>query len=235
MAEKKKISDKELWKWGICISVIVIAMISYFFIRNAMLYDGDFLGMRSLTEASEMYAREDIKPSNRPTPMNLGMGLGEMLNTTQYMGKTWANATFQSFVAVFGYMDVYAPDWVYNVYKIVLLLGGIGIIIRLVQRLKNDRTKQIKEQVIFHVNMLICMVIPIGLSIYYSYATDYQPQGRYCYPMLLALTYFVAKGMESLVKLLPSEKAQMMLCRTMSALFGAITGYVYLSMYMFWL
>lgn len=96
MAEKKKISDKELWKWGICISVIVIAMISYFFIRNAMLYDGDFLGMRSLTEASEMYAREDIKPSNRPTPMNLGMGLGEMLNTTQYMGKTWANATFQS-------------------------------------------------------------------------------------------------------------------------------------------
>lgn len=57
------------------------------FIRNAMLYDGDFLGMRSLTEASEMYAREDIKPSNRPTPMNLGMGLGEMLNTTQYMGK----------------------------------------------------------------------------------------------------------------------------------------------------
>jgi len=144
---------------------------------------------------------------NRPTPMNLGMGLGEMLNTTQYMGKTWANATFQSFVAAFGYMDVYAPDWVYNVYKIVLLLGGIGIIIRLVQRLKNDRTKQIKEQVIFHVNMLICMVIPIGLSIYYSYATDYQPQGRYCYPMLLALTYFVAKGMESLVKLLPSEKS----------------------------
>ena len=232
---RKKISDKELWKWGICISVIVVAMISYFFIRNAMLYDGDFLGMRSLTEASEMYARGDIKPSNRPTPMNLGMGLGEMLNTTQYMGKTWANATFQSFVAVFGYMDVYAPDWVYNVYKIVLLLGVIGIIIRLVQRLKNDRTKQIKEQVIFHVNMLICMVIPVGLSIYYSYATDYQPQGRYCYPMLLALTYFVAKGMESLVKLLPSEKAQMMLCRTMSALFGALTGYVYLSMYMFWL
>ena len=144
--------------------MIVVAMISYFFIRNAMLYDGDFLGMRSLTEASEMYAREDIKPSNRSTPMNLGMGLGEMLNTTQYMGKTWANATFQSFVAVFGYMDVYAPDWVYNVYKIVLLLGVIGIIIRLVQRLKNDRTKQIKEQVIFHVNMLICMVIPVGLK-----------------------------------------------------------------------
>ena len=160
--------------------------------------------MRSLTEASECM-QGGYKAFVLLISDEFGNGTGEMLNTTQYMGKTWVNATFQSFVAVFGYMDVYAPDWVYNVYKIVLLLGGIGIIIRLVQRLKNDRTKQIKEQIIFHVNMLICMVIPVGLSIYYSYATDYQPQGRYCYPMLLALTYFVAKGMESLAKLLLSE------------------------------
>ena len=76
---RKKLSDKELWKWGIYISIVVLVIISFFFIRNAVLYHGDFLGMSSLTESSEMFAREDIKPSNRPTPQNLGMGFGEML------------------------------------------------------------------------------------------------------------------------------------------------------------
>ena len=126
---RKKLSDKELWKWGIYISIVVLVIISFFFIRNAVLYHGDFLGMSSLTESSEMFAREDIKPSNRPTPQNLGMGCGEMLRTTRYIGINWVEATFESFIAVFSYMTIFAPDWIYNVYKFVLVLGVLGVLL----------------------------------------------------------------------------------------------------------
>ena len=227
---RKKLSDKELWKWGIYISIVVLVIISFFFIRNAVMYHGDFLGMSSLTESSEMFAREDIKPSNRSTPQNLGMGFGEMLRTTEFMGKTWTNATFESFIAVFGYMNVYAPEWVYNTYKVVLVLGGFGLLFGIFKRIQ--KTEIGKSQLLLGINLLICLLIPIGLSMYYSYATDYQPQGRYCYPMLLALTCFISKGLEHLVLWIPSEKIQRTICHILPAVFLGITGYVYLSMYL---
>ena len=35
----------------------------WFFIRNAVLHDGDFLGMRTIQESAEEHAQEDFKPS----------------------------------------------------------------------------------------------------------------------------------------------------------------------------
>lgn len=227
---RKKLSDKELWKWGIYISIVVLVIISFFFIRNAVLYHGDFLGMSSLTESSEMFAREDIKPSNRPTPQNLGMGFGEMLRTTRYIGINWGEATFESFIAVFSYMTIFAPDWIYNVYKFVLALGVLGVLLSFLKKVRKKEAES--GTVILGINLLICLLIPIGLSMYYSYATDYQPQGRYCYPMLLALTCFISKGLEHLVLWIPSEKIQRTICHILPAVFLGITGYVYLSMYL---
>ena len=227
---RKKLSDKELWKWGIYISIVVLVIISFFFIRNAVMYHGDFLGMSSLTESSEMFAREDIKPSNRPTPQNLGMGFGEMLRTTRYIGINWGEATFESFIAVFSYMTIFAPDWIYNVYKFVLALGVLGVLLSFLKKVRKKEAES--GTVILGINLLICLLIPIGLSMYYSYATDYQPQGRYCYPMLLALTCFISKGLEHLVLWIPSEKIQRTICHILPAVFLGITGYVYLSMYL---
>lgn len=227
---RKKLSDKELWKWGIYISIVVLVIISFFFIRNAVMYHGDFLGMSSLTESSEMFAREDIKPSNRSTPQNLGMGFGEMLRTTRYIGINWGEATFESFIAVFSYMTIFAPDWIYNVYKFVLALGVLGVLLSFLKKVRKKEAES--GTVILGINLLICLLIPIGLSMYYSYATDYQPQGRYCYPMLLALTCFISKGLEHLVLWIPSEKIQRTICHILPAVFLGITGYVYLSMYL---
>mgnify|MGYP006892997584 CR=1 FL=1 len=38
------------------------------------------------------------------------------------------------------------------------------------------------------------MIIPNILNAYYSYASDYQPQGRYSLPMIVPLTYFMVMG-----------------------------------------
>ena len=42
--------------------------------------------------------------------------------------------------------------------------------------------------------MLAAMIIPNILNAYYSYASDYQPQGRYSLPMIVPLTYFMVMG-----------------------------------------
>ena len=43
------------------------------------------------------------------------------------------------------------------------------------------------------------MIIPNILNAYYSYASDYQPQGRYSLPMIVPLTYFMVMGYGNLL------------------------------------
>ena len=44
--------------------------------------------------------------------------------------------------------------------------------------------------------------MPCILSIYYSYTTDYQAQGRYLLPARIPLAYYVVKGVEKGTNLL---------------------------------
>ena len=46
------------------------------------------------------------------------------------------------------------------------------------------------------------MVMPLCLSLVYSYSTDFQPQGRYLLPALLPLCYYTVRGLEKLLRLL---------------------------------
>ena len=39
------------------------------------------------------------------------------------------------------------------------------------------------------------MAMPFLLSLYYSYAIDYQPQGRYILPMLIPFSYYCIRGL----------------------------------------
>ena len=44
------------------------------------------------------------------------------------------------------------------------------------------------------------MVIPFALLTWYSYASDYQAQGRYLMPMLIPFMYFITRGYEYLAE-----------------------------------
>ena len=114
-------------KYGLFISVITLIAISGFFIRNAILYDGDFLGMASLTESSEKYALDWLKPSKRNIAANTGMSVGEMLRSKQWTAYTWSELTYKSFIGAFGYMRIFLSERIYNIYKIVLSVLVIGL------------------------------------------------------------------------------------------------------------
>ncbi len=50
-------------KKGLLVCVIVLILAAWWFIRNAILYDGDFLGMNASSVCAEIYAKKAYKPS----------------------------------------------------------------------------------------------------------------------------------------------------------------------------
>ena len=47
---------------------------------------------------------------------------------------------------------------------------------------------------------VIALIIPIVLSIIYSYTSDFQPQGRYIMGIIVPFTYFVVTGIETVLE-----------------------------------
>lgn len=52
---------------GLFILVIVCVIALWWFIRNAILYGGDFLGRQASSASAELYARYQYKPSHSKT------------------------------------------------------------------------------------------------------------------------------------------------------------------------
>jgi len=206
----KKIKFKDFFKKGMVIALITFALAGWWFIRNAILYDGDFIGLKTSSEHSEMYAQENYKPSNRATPANINVSLKYML-----FDMKWLKMTLLSFVGVFGYMSIYMKMEIYRIYGTIAILAIVGILFGIILKLiikiikKEDEIKDEKESEILHkisekekilvnVIMVINIIIPIILSIYYSYYIDVQAQGRYIMGIIIPLMYFMTIGFKNI-------------------------------------
>lgn len=200
--ENNKFDIKNMIKKGMIIVGITFLLCGWCFIRSAIIYNGDFLGLRTTEEYAEKYAVEELKPSHRDTPQNTNTTLKYML-----IDRKWINSTVKSFIAVFGPMKISMGTKFYLLYLSVFAIGIIGYISRFyklkhIKELEEDKNKALLE-VIFGINI----VIPISLSIYYSYCNDFQPQGRYIMPMLIPFMYFVVSGLEKVLdKFIKNEK-----------------------------
>lgn len=206
----KKINIKEFFKKGIVIAAIAIAIAGWWFIRSYILYDGDFLGLNTSREYGELYAMDAYKPSNRATPQHQNMTLQYML-----FDIGWIKYTIISFIGCFGYMNVFLNKKIYIFYISIVILGIIGLIlswiVNLIRKIlikcfnKNksaniDDIEKIKkkEKILFNIMMIINIIIPVILSLYYSYFNDLQPQGRYVMPIIIPLMYFITIGLKNI-------------------------------------
>lgn len=246
----KKIDFKTFLIKGLAIVGIVFVIAGWWFIRNFIIYDGDIFGLTISREYGEKYALDWLKPSNRGTPNNLHWSLKYMLTQTN-----WIKTSINSFIGVFGNMTVSMKNTTYTVYKYVIVFGFIGLafdkiyklIKNIVDKIKNKKIsdksetkneeksleksedkKKNKEKVLFNLIMLICGIIPIMLSIYYSYFNDFQPQGRYMMPMIIPLMYFVAKGFEGIFNIIvKNKKIQNMIIGIVIAVWSVAPIYIY--------
>lgn len=173
--------------------LITFILAGWFFVRNAVMYDGDFLGLKTSREYSEVYAINEFKPSMRGTPSNQGLSLGYML-----LNMKWLESTYKSFVGIFGYMSISISNWMYIYYAFFFGFGLTSYVLFSVSNAKKkgkvEKTCSNKNQTLFDWCLFISGLIAVLLSVYYSYNNDFQPQGRYIMSCIYPLVYFTVKG-----------------------------------------
>ena len=96
--------------------------------------------------------------------------------------KTFYIVTLKSFIGVYGYMNKYAPDIFYN----IIFASYIFFISYIIfYNIRNRKLKGIQEGRIIPIILAIfsgCLVL--ALSIIRAYTYDFQPQGRYLFPII---------------------------------------------------
>lgn len=185
------------------IVVITLVLMGYLFIRHIYLYN-DLIGIKVSREYGELYGAENYKPSGRGTPQQQGYSLIHML-----IGMEWLSITYKSFIGMFGYMEFQLDHHIYKFYAVFFAIAIIGVIVTAIKILANMKNKKpTLPQVTFTLALIACGVVTVCLSIYNSYCTDFQPQGRYCYPMFPALAVFTAKGFETLIGFIKNDKSR---------------------------
>lgn len=194
---------RPLLRKGLFISALVLLGAGWWFIRNAVLYQGDFLGMEARNLCVVQTCTPEFHPLLRQTCQSQGMGIFSMVFDTDYF-----TLLCRSFVAMYGPMNLPTHYYIYEIYYRIFIFGLIGALIPVGRGLYLIWQEQ-GRRIFFNICMVIACLIPIWLCVYYSYTWDFQPQGRYLMPMLPAFMYLVTLGIRRLAALLQllAEKA----------------------------
>ena len=220
-----KMKAKDIWKKVLIVAIIAFAVAGWWFIRNAILYDGDFLGITAQNECGDKYALEKFKPSVRLTVQKRGENLFDML-----FRERWLLTTALSFVGIFGYHTIMMSPKIYYCYMIIWIIGGIGCLINFKKLFKFK--KEEKNKYFLNYIFILSIIIPIVLSIIYSYTSDFQAQGRYIMGIIIPFTYFIVNGIEALLdKIIKSKNIKNIIVGIIITLiivisFKALFGYV---------
>lgn len=220
-----KMGAKEIAKKALIVASVAFAVAGWWFVRNAIIYDGDILGTKTQNEYGDKYALEQYKPSVRKTPENSNESIWHMLDED-----AWANTTAKSFVGIFGYHSILMSNKIYYSYLGLWLIGGLGCLLKFKDLFIYK--KEEKSKYILNYIFVIAIIIPILLSIIYSYTSDFQPQGRYIMGIIIPFVYFVVNGIQTMLeKFIKSEKIRniiiiMVMLLIIAISFKAIFSYV---------
>src|SRR5574344_955308 len=224
--------DKLYEKYGIIkrfglISGIVFIIAGWWFVRCGILYKGDFLGLKSSDNCAEKYAIDKFKPSMIKTPQKQGYSFYEMLTK-----KKWSELSYLSFIAMFACMTLNIHEKVYDLYKLFFIISILGLLAKVIKNKYLVNVRENKNKLLFNTMLLLNILIPIGLSMYYSYCSDFQPQGRYLMPLLIPFMYFVTTGFKFIVEMIFSNsKIKNIIVYIMCSSFVFVAIYSFIKVY----
>ena len=115
-----------------------------------------------------------------------------MVFETDYYTLVW-----KSFIAMFGPMAIPTHHYVYMGFKYLTVICLLSLLIPIRSKIM-DTMKSSYRYIIWSV-LILGMIIPIILALYYSYTWDFQPQGRYYLPCLIPLAMILNLGMYKLI------------------------------------
>lgn len=200
-----KIEWAPMLRKGIFISAIVLLGIGWWFIRNGVLYQGDIIALNARRECAMQTSTPEYNPLTHPTFQNSGRSLGSMLFEAHFV-----LLTFNSFIAMFGPMSIPTHGLIYVFYRYFWFAACIMALLfprRLWHSSPNSLWSYkeaslpesgLKKKLSFYSVMILFCLITVGLSIYYSYTWDFQPQGRYVLPVLIPFLFVVTSGIQKL-------------------------------------
>lgn len=216
---KWRLDWKKMLAWGGLISLLVIIGAGWWYVRAFFVLDGDILGLQTKKELALLYAFDVTSPLN--TYQARGVSISQMLAENNFF-----QCLYDSFIAAFGSLSITGVYWTYFSYKLFFgagILGGLwGLGCFLAKAFlpgkaggsedkntknkkradsaggKNKKTESHWKRLFFHINMLLCMLLPLVIMIRYAYTMDYQHQGRYMLPALVPLMYYTVRGIQRL-------------------------------------
>lgn len=187
-----KFDYKGFFRKGCFLSAIVLCGITWWFLRSAILYDGDFLGLEARNRCALLYADPEFRPDMRVTWQSQGYSLWDMAKDSDFL-----TLSGLSFIGMYGPMTIVTSIWVYRFYK-ALFFAGLLACALLPRHPAGDGRRSLR--IFYHANMAFCILMPLALSLAYSYSTDYQPQGRYLLPALFPLCFYTVHGLEKIFR-----------------------------------
>ena len=185
---KWSIDWKNMLKYGIFISALVLFGAGWWFVRSYFVLDGDILGLRTKEQLALMYSLEETSPLN--TYYARGISVYQMLKENNFF-----QCLYDSFIAAFGSLSIRGNYWTYLSYKLFFCAGIAGWA---ASWLYGGIRKLNSKQTFFHLNMFLCAILPLAIMIDYAYTMNYQHQGRYMLPSLIPIMYYTVKGIERL-------------------------------------
>ena len=203
-------------KYGALTAVLVLLGIGWWFIRQGIVLQGDFLGLRTRDELVAAYGKVRAQAANTYAGKGysfFGM-IGEMIAARLPLKLAG------TLIAAYGTLNIRPQVWFYALYALVWSAGVVGCVMKLAEKGKPQNRPQgggkpqnrprggargrqrfaRPQGGIFHGCMVLCMVLPLVLYLSYCYATDYQEQGRYLLPALVPAMMYLTKGLERLGK-----------------------------------
>lgn len=152
---------------GLATTGLSLALSAWLYIRNHLVI-GDMMGYNSMWEVAKLYLHKN------PSPIEQGLTMKQALLDTG-----WRALTFKSSWGVYGYMNVFQDE---NVYATLSILCILGILSTgwLVLRWKSVDNLTPGLMICIFVGFLLAL----GLMAWTSYFNDWQPQGRYHFPVV---------------------------------------------------
>lgn len=200
IACKNKMSFKEILLKALFVFAVAFAIGGWYFVRNYFIWDGDIFGLRT----EDRLWRENCMPQVAPDAVfnlkNSGLPIVDYLTkVTEASAYSWVSLTYYSLIGVFGYMSVIASSRYYAAFSLYLILGMLFYIIRF---FKKDK------KLFYNAIAIICVLIPVCLSVYFSCSSNFQPQGRYIITIVPMILLAVCKGYEYLYEIVQQKTTE---------------------------
>lgn len=168
--------------------IVVMTLAGWFFIRNAFIHNGDFLGLKTESESVALFEKQTGIHPPFNSPKERGQTFIEFWEEGNHY---WLRRSIQSMIGVFGKMEYILPDSVYICYYACIVVLLIIFLLEVLRKKPNG---------VFGIALLLAATssgLTFMLSVLQSYFRDFQPQGRYFITCIFFIALCIAYDIDS--------------------------------------